>query len=119
MRMTRRDLAQTAALGLGAMLCGASQPSSPAGRGSNRQASSSSTHRGGEGLTRYVVEFILNTTYARIPNEVIELGKKSILDGFGLAFSGSVAASGNITRTYLASLGLSRAEATVIGSGRP
>ncbi len=35
------------------------------------------------GLTKSVAEFIVNTKYADIPQEVIELGKKSILDGFG------------------------------------
>lgn len=47
--MTRRELAQTAAWGLGAMLCSDSQASS------NRQASPSSVDPEVEGLTRYVV----------------------------------------------------------------
>jgi len=41
------------------------------------------------GLTRYVTEFIVNTKYEDIPANVIELGKKTLLDGFGLALAGS------------------------------
>ena len=48
----------------------------------------------GEGLTKEVTTFILETSYESIPEEVIDLSKKSILDGLGLALSGSVAESG-------------------------
>ncbi|PYU22830.1 MAG: MmgE/PrpD family protein [Acidobacteria bacterium] len=41
------------------------------------------------GLTKYVSEFIVNTKYGDIPADVLELGRKSILDGFGLALAGS------------------------------
>ena len=68
------------------------------------------------GLTREVAEFIVATRYATIPEDVAELGKKSILDGLGLALCGSVAESGNLSRAYVKSLGLSRGDATVIGS---
>ncbi len=69
-----------------------------------------------KGLTRQVAEFIVNTTYADLPTDVVELGKKSILDGIGLALSGSVAETGRLSREYVKSLGISRGEATVIGS---
>src|SRR6059058_1583309 len=39
------------------------------------------------GLTEYVGRFVVNTTYEDIPADVIELGKKSILDGLGLALA--------------------------------
>ena len=68
------------------------------------------------GLTREVAGFIVATRYASIPEDVAELGKKSILDGLGLALCGSVAESGNLSRAYVKSLGLSRGDATVIGS---
>jgi len=70
----------------------------------------------GEGLTRYVAGFVLNTGYDAIPSSVVELGKKSLLDGLGLAIAGSVAGSGSLMRTYLEGLG-ARGEATVIGTG--
>jgi 2-methylcitrate dehydratase PrpD len=69
-----------------------------------------------DGVTREVAEFIVNTTYNDVPGDVMELGKKSILDGLGLALSGSVAETGRLSRAYLKSLGLSAGEATVIGS---
>jgi len=58
----------------------------------------------------------VNTSYNDVPRDVMELGKKSILDGLGLALSGSVAETGRLSRAYLKSLGLSAGEATVIGS---
>ena len=39
------------------------------------------------GLTEYVSKFVATTTYGDIPGDVIELGKKSILDGLGLALA--------------------------------
>jgi 2-methylcitrate dehydratase PrpD len=48
---------------------------------------------------------------------VTHLGKRSILDGIGLALAGSVAESGHIVRRYLSSLGCTAAKgSTVIGS---
>jgi 2-methylcitrate dehydratase PrpD len=69
-----------------------------------------------DGLTRYVAGFVTNTSADELPADVVALGKKSILDGLGLALSGSVAASGELVRRYLRSLGLSAGAATVIGS---
>ncbi|MEI4878432.1 hypothetical protein, partial [Klebsiella pneumoniae] len=40
-------------------------------------------------LTEYVARFVATTKYEEIPPGVIELGKKSILDGLGLALAGS------------------------------
>jgi len=71
--------------------------------------------RRGEGLTREVGAFIVESGYESLSDELIELGKKSILDGLGLALSGSVAASGRIVQGYLTSQGL-RGETTVIGT---
>lgn len=66
--------------------------------------------------TGHVVEFVCGTQFADIPEQVIALGKKSILDGLGLALSGSVAKSGGLVRRHLQSLGLAGGPATVIGS---
>ena len=60
-----------------------------------------------DGLTLEVATFICNTAYRDIPEDVIELGKKSILDGLGLALCGSVAETGRLSRDYVKSLGLS------------
>src|SRR5215469_12819119 len=69
------------------------------------------------GLTSYVGTFVLETKYQNIPGEVIELGKKSILDGLGLALAGSRAETGAICRRYLDHLGTCGGQATVVGSG--
>jgi 2-methylcitrate dehydratase PrpD len=70
------------------------------------------------GLTRQAADFIVRTTAEELSPELVELGKKSILDGFGLALSGSVARSGELVRRHLDDLGLAEGPATVIGAGR-
>jgi len=72
----------------------------------------------GRGLSDYVGRFVVETKYEDIPAEVIELGKKSILDGLGLALAGSRADTGEICRQYLQKLGVCRGTATVVGSGQ-
>jgi 2-methylcitrate dehydratase PrpD len=68
-------------------------------------------------LTAYVAEFIARTRTADIPADVMHLGKRSILDGIGLALAGSVAESGHIVRRHLKSLGCDTAKGcTIIGS---
>src|SRR6202049_4629288 len=69
------------------------------------------------GLTKSVAEFIVNTKYSDIPQDVIDLGKKSILDGFGLALAGSVSVMGPIARKYVQSLGNADVKASIIGTG--
>ena len=73
---------------------------------------------GGGGLTHYVAEFVIRTKLSDIPPDVIELGKKSMLDGLGLALAGSVSQLGKITSNYVQSLGLARNDATIIGLSR-
>jgi 2-methylcitrate dehydratase PrpD len=67
-------------------------------------------------LTWEVAEFVCSTALADLPGDVVDLGKKSILDGLGLALSGSVAKSGELVRRHLAELGLGSGPSTVIGS---
>jgi 2-methylcitrate dehydratase PrpD len=68
------------------------------------------------GLTKYTAEFVVNTQYSDLPSEVVELGKKSILDGLGLALAGSRAETGALVTRYVASLGCTRGDAAVIGT---
>jgi hypothetical protein len=49
-------------------------------------------------LTGYVARFIVETKAARIPKDVMHLGKRSILDGLGLALAGNAAESGHLVR---------------------
>jgi 2-methylcitrate dehydratase PrpD len=69
-------------------------------------------------LTAYVGRFVATTTYEQIPEEVIELGKKSILDGLGLALAGSRAETGSISRKYIQQMGVCNGKATIIGSAQ-
>lgn len=68
------------------------------------------------GLTRQVAELVVNRKYDEIPHEVRDLGKKSILDGFGLALAGSVADSGPLSRRYIEHLGIAKGTCTIIGT---
>ena len=67
-------------------------------------------------ITRYVAEWVAAARFSEIPRDVVELGKKSILDGLGVALAGSVAGTGGIVRRYLATLGPLVGSATVIGT---
>src|SRR3981189_2688335 len=70
------------------------------------------------GLTKYVGTFVIETKFQDIPSDVIELGKKSILDGFGLALAGSRAETGSISRRYVEQLGITGGKTTIVGSAR-
>ncbi len=70
------------------------------------------------GLTRYVSEFIVNTRYEDIPEDVLTLGKKSILDGFGLALAGSVSTLAPLMKQYTETLGLCAGKSCIIGTGQ-
>ena len=69
----------------------------------------------GKDLTKYVTKFIHKNKYNNIPKHVIELAKKHILDGFGLALSGSVARTGEYLFKHIKK-NSARGKATVIGS---
>ncbi|MGH9517655.1 MAG: MmgE/PrpD family protein, partial [Terriglobales bacterium] len=68
------------------------------------------------GLTKYVVDFVRSTQYSDIPGDVIELGKKSLLDGIGLALAGSKLPTYDILKKYLNTFGFSGSVTTVIGT---
>jgi 2-methylcitrate dehydratase PrpD len=67
-------------------------------------------------LTGEVAGFVASRRYADLPAEVVTLGKKSILDGLGLALAGSVAKSGALIRRHLQGLGCSGGTSSVVGS---
>lgn len=70
-----------------------------------------------ESLTAYVADFIARTRPSAIPKDVMHLGKRSILDGIGLALAGNAAESGRLVRSYLKSLGCPTDKGcTVIGT---
>ena len=108
--MRRRDFGKTSLGALGASLW--MHSANPAGRAAPRDFPKTPA------LTRYVGSFVVQTKYADIPSEVIELGKKSILDGLGLALAGSQAESGPVSRKYLAESGVCIGKATVMGTAQ-
>ena len=113
--MTRRDLGLAAIFGIGAgwslrAFGQAAAATEPSGVVKPQKP---------DLVTNYVAEFIVNSRYTGIPGEVMELARKSVLDGLGLALCGSVAKSGEIVRNYLSSNGLVSTglqAATIIGS---
>src|SRR5438309_11726534 len=109
--MLRRDFGK---LALGAMASNALIKPVLAARGSG--AVSANDFPKAPGLTDYVGRFVATTKYEDIPPEVIELGKKSILDGLGLALAGSRAETGTIGRQYLKNMGVCGGQATIAGS---
>ena len=69
-------------------------------------------------LTEYVGKFVASTKYEDIPEGVIELGKKSILDGLGLALAGSRSQTGTICREYIEQLSVCDGKSSIIGSSK-
>lgn len=69
-----------------------------------------------EKLTLRVAEFVVKTQLADIPSETIELGKKSILDGLGLALSGSKAETAPLIQKYIRSLGCGSGGTSILGA---
>lgn len=68
-------------------------------------------------LTAEIARFVTRTAANRIPKNVMHHGKRSLLDGLGLALAGNKAESGHVVRDYLKTLGLPLDRgATVIGT---
>ncbi|MFZ2652393.1 MAG: MmgE/PrpD family protein [Burkholderiaceae bacterium] len=69
-------------------------------------------------LTDEIAGFVVGTRSRDIPGDVVHLGKRSVLDGIGLALAGATAACSRITRRYLEGLGIASPNGcTVIGAG--
>jgi len=68
------------------------------------------------GLTKYVAGFVVNSTYGTIPADVLELGKKSILDGFGLSLAGSASVLAPLVQQYIQGLGFGSSGASIVGT---
>jgi len=68
-------------------------------------------------VTDYVAGFVTGTKSSDIPRDVAHLGKRSVLDGIGLALAGAASHQGEIARKYLENLGIANSNgSTVIGS---
>src|SRR5882724_11884052 len=72
---------------------------------------------GNASLTDYVAGFVVATRASDIPADVMHLGKRSVIDGLGLALAGAASQTSAITRRYLASLDIASSNgSTVVGS---
>ena len=69
----------------------------------------------GEKSLENIIKFVKKNKYSSIPKNVVELAKKHILDGFGLALSGSVARTGDYLFKHIKQ-NSAKGRATVIGS---
>jgi len=68
-------------------------------------------------LTDYVAGFIIDLSYADISAEVAHCGKRSIIDGIGLALAGATSECGHIAQQYVVQLGAAQgAGCSVIGT---
>ena len=68
-------------------------------------------------VTDEVAVFVVSTQSRDIPKDVAHLGKRSVLDGIGLALAGAASECGHIAHRYLASMGIATGNgSTVIGS---
>ncbi len=68
-------------------------------------------------ITDEVAGFIVATSARDIPKDVAHLGKRSVLDGIGLALAGAASECGHIAKQYLEGLGIaSDRGSSVIGT---
>jgi 2-methylcitrate dehydratase PrpD len=67
-------------------------------------------------LTRHVADFIAAARMDIIPDSVIAAGRKSILDGLGLAVAGAASGAGRIVTEYLRDLVGTNGDASVLGT---
>jgi 2-methylcitrate dehydratase PrpD len=114
--LRRRDFLRNAA-GAGAAL-GALAGSVPTlASAETPQACSEASFPQVQKVTPHVSEFVVHVKFTDIPAESLELGKKSILDGLGLALSGSKAETWELIQEYLESFGFPPNKgAAVLGS---
>jgi 2-methylcitrate dehydratase PrpD len=68
-------------------------------------------------LTAYVADFVVGTRASDVPADVARLGKRSILDGLGLALAGAASETGHIIRRYLGSLRIAGESGTTVIGG--
>ena len=114
--MKRRDFLRNAA-GAGAALGALATPVPSLARAEVPQACAEASFPQVQKVTERVSEFVVSLKFADIPAESVELGKKSILDGLGLALSGSKAETWGLIQEYVKSFGFPPTRgAVVLGS---
>lgn len=68
------------------------------------------------GLTRYLADFIVTTGWEDFPTDVIETGKRCLVDGLGVMLAGSREPCARIARTHAASYE-GKGESPTLGEG--
>jgi 2-methylcitrate dehydratase PrpD len=116
MRVSRRDAARRALITAVAAVGGTAFRAQEARPGPPADPPPSSEPPKPAAVTKAVAEFCSRMRFADVPGDVLALGKKSILDGLGLALAGSVARTGEICRDYLRSMAAGSGPSTVLGS---
>src|SRR3989337_4349892 len=67
------------------------------------------------GLTQEVANYVFKTRYRDIPEDVVQLARGFILDGFGVALAGSTDECSRIVQAHIRQMG-GKGEATVLGT---
>ena len=67
-------------------------------------------------ITEKIAEFIAGTDYDQIPQEVLKIAKRGILDCLGVALAGSVDPVGKVIIEFVRKIG-GEPRATIIGGG--
>jgi 2-methylcitrate dehydratase PrpD len=68
-----------------------------------------------DGLTQEVANYVFKTRYRDMPEDVVQLARGFILDGFGVALAGSTAECSRIVQAHIRQMG-GKGEATVLGA---
>src|SRR6267154_1022786 len=113
--MKRRDFLRTAT-GLGATIGILGNSAAASGEAAPPQPCATAAFPQVKDLTAHVAEFIAKTNYSDVSPEALDLGKKSILDGLGLALSGSKAETAGLIGKYADSFGFHPGGVTVLGT---
>ncbi len=116
--MIRRDFCKSSLFGAASVMGGALAGTLDEGSTANARPAADNAREfpKAPGLTTYVSEFIVNAKYEDIPEDVIALGKKTLLDGFGLALAGSASVIGPRIRQYIETVGYADGKASIIGT---
>src|SRR5258707_530668 len=107
--MRRRDFGKTSFGAIAATMLPGSGPTQPSAPGDFPKNA---------GHKRYAGSFITKTKKQDTPGDLIELEKKSLLGGLGFALAGSRGEGGSFSRRYVEQAGVTRGNATIIGSAQ-
>ena len=115
MSLSRKEFLNLAALGaLGSVNVGAAARASAS---SEREAALTPVEQKGKqiiGTTAAVVDFIVGADVRTFPHDVTEMGKRCLIDGFGVVLGGSTVRASAIVREYVKAA-TDKPEASVLG----